>query len=155
MEGLKDLQLEDDKHSRRKILFESFKVANLFEFLFSAMYVTPDAPFWNTTRTQEVLKMLEVYDYEEPDDLKDHLEKTKKKTDKFDLTVAVASRGLRSKCLIKQIYDGVRFMMKYKKDQIRATTQSRFFMTVVKKKVLLRMTKFSELNIVKRKLRNL
>ena len=58
--------------------------------------------------------MFENYEYITPKNIQKHLEETKTKMDNFDLTVAVASKGLGSDSLIKQIFNGVRFMIKYK-----------------------------------------
>ena len=109
--------------------------------------------FWNNEPNANLAKMFDKYFYEEPEDIQSHIETVNKKMEDFDFKVAVASKGLGSDSVFKQIFNGVRFLIKYRKDQERASTRSKFFMTVLKEKTVLRMMKFAELDIVKSQLK--
>ncbi|CAI2359084.1 unnamed protein product [Moneuplotes crassus] len=153
MMSMANLKDQDDKHTRRDLLYVSFKLAAFFDFLYSALLVPKDCVFWDTEPTPEVEKMLRCYEYRDPENIEEHLEATKKKLESFDLTIAVASKGFRSGSMFKQLFDGVRFLIKYKKDKDRAKTQSQFFMTVLQEKTILRMMRFTETDLVKTQIR--
>lgn len=70
--------------------------------------------FWQKKANAEIGKMLQKYKYVVPENIKEHLKETKGKMDSLDLKIAVASKGLGSDSLIKQVFNGVRFMIKYK-----------------------------------------
>ena len=97
--------------------------------------------------------MLKSYEYESPEDMNKHLEEMKKLEDTFHMTVAIVSKGVSSTSLIKQMFNGVRFMLKYRKDQERASIRSKFFMFAMRKDVMLRMMNFTDLWLVKSQLK--
>lgn len=69
------------------------------------------------------------------------------------MLIAVMSKGLGSTSWVKNIFNAVRFMVKYKNDQERASVRSQFFMTCLKQETVLRMMKLSDYNIVKSQLK--
>jgi acetyl esterase/lipase len=71
----------------------------------------------------------------------------------FDMLIAVMSKGLGSNSWIKNLFNGIRFMIKFKYNKKRAAVRSQFFMTCLKQKTVFRMMRLSELNIIKSQLK--
>lgn len=147
--ALESVKEEDSKHNRRTILIMSFKLAAFFDFTYSAMVCDQNKIFWRAGTDENICNMFEHYTFEEPVDLDTHFEEINKRLEHFDFMVAVASKGLSSGSLFKQVFNGVRFALKFKNDKERTSRQAKFFMNVFKEKTLFRMLKVSEMDIVK------
>lgn len=147
--AMDDIRTKDDKHNRRMILLMSFKLAAFFDFIYSAMISDKKEIFWRSKPSENLEMTFSHYRFEEATDLDKHMEETTARLENFDYMVAVASKGLSSGSLIKQVFNGIRFALKYRNDREATSKTAKFFMNVFKEKTLFRMLKVSEMDIVK------
>jgi hypothetical protein len=105
--------------------------------------------FWSRQKSKYVRRMLRKYVYEVPVDVEGHHEQTIAKLEAFDYMVAVASKGLTSDSIFKQIFNMIRFALKYKNDKNGTSNQAKFFMTVFREDIILRMMRFCEHDFLK------
>ena len=146
--AISQMKEKDDKKNRRNMLLVAFKLAAFFDFLYSAIISDHEMIFWKREPDEVLTNMFKRYHYEVPHDIDKHLEDTALRLEGFDYMVAVASKGLSSGSLFKQVFNSIKFALRYR-DKQKSSLQARFFMTVFKEKTIMRMMKFSELDIVK------
>ena len=131
------------------ILTYAMKLSSIFEFCYAAMIEPKGSVLFMKKSNKALRKMFRHYEYEQPDDFDLHLENTQKGLKDINYMLAVMSKGLAKKSLLKQTFRSIKFAIKYRKNDDDVSRQANFFMTVFKEQTIMRMLRIFDNDIVK------
>mmetsp|Transcript_9942 Transcript_9942/g.11165 ORF Transcript_9942/g.11165 Transcript_9942/m.11165 type:complete len:166 (-) Transcript_9942:92-589(-) len=118
------------------------------------MICDTDQIFWKkrddkSFQENELEEMFQRYEYEVPEDIDLHFESITKHMENFDYLVAVISKGFEKKSLLKRVFRSIKYAIRFRNNKQGSQSQAKFFMTVFKEDIIMKMLRLSENNLLK------
>ena len=147
---------EKDSSKRRKIfIITTHKLSRLFDLMYGAILDDPKSIFYMTDSTNpELLMLTEWMEFEMPEDIESHKEKTTKGVEDFYWTISIAQRGFRHETFAVQLASAAKWTVYYKLKKHKIWDHGTFMLSVLNKEAVVRVLKLIQSDYVEKKLGN-